>query len=130
MAGHVSGCNGLQETGSELDRESVATTLFSSHSKGKRYRDTNVMHSLREKIPKISLNGKLTRPSEERERLSKNCTKLRLRLRREIGKREILTLLFRRSTKHLNLSDFRYIKQVDGQIKLRETKLAWKENWN
>ena len=28
------------------------------------------------------------------------------------------------------LSDFSYIKQVDGQIRLRETKLAWKENWN
>ena len=41
-----------------------------------------------------------------REYLSKNCLKLRLRLRREIGKSEVLNLLFERSIKNLNLSDF------------------------
>ena len=85
-------------------------------------------HSLRENIS--SLNGKLTRQSEERERewLSKNCIKLRQKLRREIGKREILTSLFKRSIRNLNLNDFSYIKQVDGQIKLREIKnqLVWR----
>ena len=50
--------------------------------------------------------------------------KLRLRLRQEIGKRDILTLLFKRLIKNLNLSDFSYIKQVDGQIRLRETKIS------
>ena len=35
MACHVSGRPGLQETGAELDRESIATTLFSSQSKGR-----------------------------------------------------------------------------------------------
>ena len=95
MASHVSGRPGLQETGAELDRESVATTLFSSHSKGQRYRDTNVVHSLREKEnPQKILERKVDSAVRgERERLSKNCTKLRLTLRREIGKREILTLL-------------------------------------
>ena len=34
----VSGRFGLQETGAELDRESVATTILSSQSKGKRSR--------------------------------------------------------------------------------------------
>ena len=50
--------------------------------------------------------------------------KLRRRLRRKIGKREILKLLFERSIKNLNLSDFNYIKKTDGQIRLKETKLA------
>ena len=75
-----------------------------------------------------SLNGKLTWPSEGREKLSRNCIKLRLRLRREIV--ENLILHFRRSIKNLNVSDFSYIKQVDGQIRLRGTTLACMENWN
>ena len=45
-------------------------------------------------------------------------------MRREIGKREILILLFRRSIKNLNLSDFSCIKQVFGQIRLRD-KISW-----
>ena len=31
---------------------------------------------------------------------------------------------------NLSLNDFRYIKQVDGQIKLKETKLACTDKWN
>ena len=47
---HVSSRSGLQETGAELDRESVGATIFSSQSKGKkRDRDTNVVHSLKDK---------------------------------------------------------------------------------
>ena len=42
----------------------------------------------------------------------------------EIGKREILTSLFMRSIKNLNLNDFSYTKQVDGRIRLRETKIS------
>ena len=43
-----------QETGAVLDRESVATMIFSSQSKGKRDRDTNVVLSLKDRnIPKI-----------------------------------------------------------------------------
>ena len=55
MEGHVSGRTGLRETGTVLDRDPVATTIFSSHSKGKRDRDTNVVHSLkdRENLQKI-----------------------------------------------------------------------------
>ena len=45
---HVSGRTGLQETRAELDRESVAATIFSSQSKRKRDRDTNVAHSLKD----------------------------------------------------------------------------------
>ena len=46
--GHVSSRCGLQETGEELDRESVATTLSSLQSRGK---------SETEKTSKRSLNG-------------------------------------------------------------------------
>ena len=49
MADHVSGRPVLQETGAVSDRESVATTIFSSQSKGKRDRDTNVAHSLKDR---------------------------------------------------------------------------------
>ena len=54
------------------------------------------------------------------------CVKLRQKLRREIGRREILTSLFRRSIRSLSLTA--YIKQVDGQIRLGETKSACMEN--
>ena len=48
-ASHVSSRSGLQETWAELDRESVATTLLSSQSRGNRDRDPNVVHSLRDR---------------------------------------------------------------------------------
>ena len=44
--GHVSSRPSHREPEAELDRESVATMIFSSQSKGKRDRDTNVVHSL------------------------------------------------------------------------------------
>ena len=43
---------------------------------------------------------------------------------------KIPTLPLRRSIKNLNLSDFNYTKQVDGQISLRETRSVCLENWN
>ena len=56
----------IQETGANV------ATIFSSQSKEKRDRYQNVVHSLRDrKISRKSLNGKLTRPSEEREWLNK-----------------------------------------------------------
>ena len=106
-----------KKLGAELDRGSFAATIFTSQSKGKTDRDTNVVHSLKtEQIleRKVDL-------AVRRERITQqNSLKLRLKLRREVGNREILTLLFERSIKNLNLSDFSYIKQVDGQIMLRE----------
>ena len=68
MADHVSSRPGLQEIGAVPDRESVATAIFGSQSKGKRDRDTNVVHSLKDReILQKSLNGKSTRPSEEKQ---------------------------------------------------------------
>ena len=54
MANHVSGRPGLQETGAISDRESFATAIFSSQSKVKRDRDTNVVHSSKDRanLPK------------------------------------------------------------------------------
>ena len=60
----------------------------------------------RQKLSTTSLNGKLTRPSEESEWLTKKCSKLRQKLRREIVRGEILTSLFKTSIKNLNLNDF------------------------
>ena len=50
--------------------------------------------------------------------------KLRLRSRQEIGKRNIPTLLFRRSIKNLNLSDFNYTKQVDWADQAQRDKIS------
>ena len=93
-AGHVSGRPGLQETGAELDRESVATTLCQftvkreKRSRHKRCafveREKNLQKILERKVD-LAVRG-------EREVSAKVCTKLRLRLRREIGRREILIL--------------------------------------
>ena len=41
--------NGIQETGANLDRESVVSTIFSSQSEGKRDRDQNDVQSLRDR---------------------------------------------------------------------------------
>ena len=49
---------------------------------------------------------------------------LRLRLRQEIGKREIPTLLLRRSIKNLNLSDFNYTKQGRWADKAQRDKIS------
>ena len=53
-----------------------------------------------------------------------------LKDRENLRRREILTLFFRRSIRNLNLSGCSYMKQVDGQIKVKETKLSCIENWN
>ena len=45
----MSGRPGLQETGAVTDRDSVATTILSSQSKGKRDRGMNVVHLLKDR---------------------------------------------------------------------------------
>ena len=47
-----------------------------------------------------------------------------------IWEREILTSLFKKSIKSSNLNDFNNIKQVGGQIRLREIKSACIVNWS
>ena len=51
--GSVDSRTGIQEVGANVDTESVVPTTFSSQSKGKRDRDQNVVHSLRENLQKI-----------------------------------------------------------------------------
>ena len=108
--------------------ENLLRQRFLVHSRKGKEIETRCAFVEREKISKTSFNGKVIWPSEEREKLSKYCIKLRLM--REIGKGDIPTLLLERSIKNLNLSDFSYIKQVHGQIGLRETKLTCMEIWN
>ena len=124
--------DGIQETGANLERESVVSTLFRSQSKGKRDRDQNVVHSLRDrenlhKILERKVDLAVRGATMAQQQL---FLKLRHKLGRGIGKSENSTSLFRRSIRSLTLNDFSYIKQVDGQIRLKELKSACMENWN
>ena len=115
---------------SRVDRESVATTLFSSQSKRKRDRDTHVVHSLKdsEKSPKNPwTESRLGRP--RREKLSKIVSSWGWGGGEKLGKEKFWNCFSRGSIRNLNLSDFSYIKQVDGQIRLKETKLACMDKW-
>ena len=56
-----------RERRAELDRESVATTLFSSQSRGKRARELNFVHVLRESRKKIRLRKVDSAIQEEKE---------------------------------------------------------------
>ena len=105
--GHVSSRSSHQETEADLDRESVATTIIISESRGKRDRELNFVHAWidRDDLQKI-FERELTRPFRERKRLNKNCIMLKWRLTRRIGRSEIWIILFRRSIKNFNLSDF------------------------
>ena len=47
--GHVLSRTGIWKQDAVFDKESVATTIFSSRSKGKTDRDTNVVHSLKDR---------------------------------------------------------------------------------
>ena len=81
------------------------------------------------KISTKSLNGKLIWPCEENNCLSKDFSKLRQMWRLSSGKREIRYCSFMRSIRSSSPNDYSYIKQVDGEIWLREKKLACMENW-
>ena len=97
-----------RENGAELDRENPLQQQFFHSRKGKEieFKKRRAFVKRQRKFAKRSVNAKLIRPSEERaEQLSTNCMKLRLRLRREVGNREILTSLFVRSIRSLNLND-------------------------
>ena len=89
---------GMQETGTNVDRKSVVATFFSSHSKG---REIERDRKSPENLQKIH-ERKVDLAVREGEWLSKNC----LKLRREVGRGEILTSFFVRSIKNLNLSRF------------------------
>ena len=60
----------------------------------------------------------------EKKWLSKDETKLRQTWKSIIERRKNLRSVFMKSIKNLNLNDFSYIMQVDGHIRLRETKIS------
>ena len=117
--------SGIQETGANLDRECCSNNFqFTVQGEGEIEITNNVVHSFRERDNLQSMNGKLIRPSEERECAQHKLYEGEQKLRRAIGRGEIPTAHFRRSIKNLNLNDFSYTKQPDGQIGLRRTRLA------
>ena len=99
--------------------------FFVKGRKGKEIETQNVVHLLRDReILQRSLNGKLTWPSEERERGSaKIVPKAGAEIEAKNWKKRYSDFAFlRRSINNLNLSDFSYSKHVDGQIRLRGIK--------
>ena len=63
----------IQEIGANVGNRICCSNYFKFTVKMERDRDQNVVHSSRDrKMSRKSLNGKLTRPSEEREWLSRN----------------------------------------------------------
>ena len=112
-----------KESCADMDRETVVSSFFWSVLKGKRNRDQHVVQTLRgRKISTKSLNGELNWPSEEKNWLSKDFSKLRQTWRSNIGKREILILLFMRSIRSSNPNDYNYNKRINGLIRIKTTK--------
>ena len=106
-------------------RENRLFQLFSVHSQkgGEIAIKTWCIRWDREIIQKI-FERKVDSDVRRERMVQQNCMKLWLKLRQEIGRREILTSLFMISVRNLNLNDSRYIKQVDGQIWIREVKIS------
>ena len=119
-------------TCADMDRETVVVffCLFGSVSNGKRDRDQNVVQTLRDRknLHKI-LERKLNWPCEEKNWLSKDSLKLKQTRRSNIGKREILILLFTRSIRSYSPNDYSYNGRIHGLTRLKVTKLACVENW-
>ena len=86
----MSGRPCLQETGPISDRKSVATTIFGSQSKGKRDRDTNVVHSLkdRENLQKI-FEGKVDSAVRGEMMAQRKLYEAEAEVEARTGKREI-----------------------------------------
>ena len=108
-------------------------TIFSSQSKGKRDRDMNIVHSLKRQSKS---------PKHLPERKVDSAVRGAIMAQRKVHGAEAEVearnwemrnsdcCFFKRSITNLDLNDFSYTKQVDGQIRLRETRLACMENWN
>ena len=125
--------NSIRETvcGSGKEKR-FFSTLFRSESKGKRDRDLNVVQSLedRENLHKIlESESWLGRPRRENSSAEIVWSWGRS-WGEKLGKEKFWKKLFMRSIRSSNLIDFSNNKQVAGQIRLRETKSAWMENWN
>ena len=67
-----------------------------------------------------SLNGKLNWPCEEKNWLSKDCTKLKQTWKSNIGKGENTDIAFMTSIKSLNPNDYSCNRRIKGLIRLKD----------
>ena len=80
--------SGIQETGANLDRECCSNNFqFTVQGEDEIEITNNVVHSFRERDNLQSMNGKLIRPSEERECAQHKLYEGEQTLRRAIGER-------------------------------------------
>ena len=113
----------------ELDRESVCNNTFQFTVEREKSSRVEFCACVERIEKKRSVYGKLTRPFRKRKRLSKKLYQAEAGIEaKKMGKSKPGPILLMRSIKNLNLSDFDYTKQVGGQIRLREIKLACMEN--
>ena len=89
-----------------MDRETVASSLLGSVSKGREIETKLCKHWETGKISIKSLNGKLNWPCEENVWLSRYKTKLRQTWRLSIGKRKFRIFLFMRSSRSASPNDY------------------------
>ena len=103
--------------------------VFSSLCQRRREIETKTLckHLKTGTVSTKSFNGKLTWPCEEKNWLSKDCTKLRQTWRSNIGKREIRILLFMRPIRSLNPNVYSYTRRINGLIRLKEDKTSMYE---
>ena len=113
----------IKETCANMDRETVVSSLFESVSKEKRDRDQNVVRTLKDRR-----NLHLEREVELAawgEKIG-SAKILRSWGRRggdwNVGKKEILILLFLRSIRSLNPNDTSWNRRIKGLIRLKEIK--------
>ena len=123
---------GIQETGANLDRECSSNNFqFTVKGEDEIEITNNVVHSFRERENLHKIHERKVDSAVRGEIIAQQkLCEAEQKLRREIGRREILTAHFRRTIKNLNLKDFSYTKQLDGQIGLRGTRLVCVENEN
>ena len=120
--GHVSSRPSHRETEAELDRKSVATTLFSSQSRGKRDRELNFVHALRDRdnLEKI-LERKVDLAIQGEKDAQQKMYQGEAEIEAKNWRKSKLDLSFHEfKSRILNVSDFIKSKRGNGQIRLRE----------
>ena len=120
----VGGRNGSRETGANLDRI-CCFNPFQVWSKGKRDRDQKrCAVAETKKSPQNPWTESWFSRAKRENGSAKNVWSRGRSWGEKFWRREILTSLLNRSNRSLNLNDFRYIKQVDGQSRLKEIKIS------
>ena len=106
----------MQETGAHFDRECSSNNFqFTVKGEDEIESTNNVVHSFRERENLHKIHERKVDSAVRGEIMySAQIVEGEQKLRRAIGRREILTAHFRRTIKNLNLNDFSYTKQLDG----------------